>query len=100
MSENASLSQPFLSVREGGPVSEQKAMARAAGVVGIWTTASRVLGFVRDMVIALFLGAGMGADAFFVAFRIPNLLRRLFAEGALSAAFIPIYVDILHKQGR
>jgi len=75
-------------------------MARAAGVVGMWTTASRVLGFVRDMVIALFLGAGMGADAFFVAFRIPNLLRRLFAEGALSAAFIPIYVDTLHKQGR
>ena len=81
-------------------MSEQKAMARAAGVVGIWTTASRVLGFVRDMVIALFLGAGMGADAFFVAFRIPNLLRRLFAEGALSAAFIPTYVETLHKQGR
>ena len=81
-------------------MSEQKATARAAGVVGIWTTASRVLGFVRDMVIALFLGAGMGADAFVVAFRIPNLLRRLFAEGALSAAFIPTYVDTLHKQGR
>ncbi len=75
-------------------------MARAAGVVGIWTTVSRVLGFVRDMVIALFLGAGVGADAFFVAFRIPNLLRRLFAEGALSAAFIPTFVDILHKEGR
>jgi putative peptidoglycan lipid II flippase len=100
MSEKASLSQPFLSGFKGGPVSEQKAMARAAGVVGVWTTASRVLGFVRDMVIALFLGAGMGADAFFVAFRIPNLLRRLFAEGALSAAFIPTYVETLHKQGR
>ncbi len=80
-------------------MSEQMAMARAAGVVGTWTTASRVLGFVRDMVIALFMGAGMEADAFFVAFRIPNLLRRLFAEGALSAAFIPIYVETLQKQG-
>ena len=81
-------------------MSEQKAMARAAGVVGMWTTASRVLGFVRDMVVALFLGAGMEADAFFMAFRIPNLLRRLFAEGALSAAFVPIYVETLHKEGR
>jgi putative peptidoglycan lipid II flippase len=52
------------------------------------------------MVIASFLGAGSGADAFFVAFRIPNLLRRLFAEGALSAAFIPTYVETLHKDGR
>jgi putative peptidoglycan lipid II flippase len=74
-------------------------MARAAGVVGIWTGLSRVLGFVRDMVTALFLGASFGADAFFVAFRIPNLLRRLFAEGALSAAFIPIYVETLRKDG-
>jgi len=68
-------------------------------VVGFWTTLSRVLGFIRDMVIALFMGAGPGADAFFVAFRIPNLLRRLFGEGALSAAFIPTYVETLHHQG-
>ncbi len=75
-------------------------MTRAAGVVGLWTAMSRVLGFVRDLVIALFLGAGLGADAFFVAFRIPNLLRRLFAEGALSAAFIPTYVETLEKEGK
>ena len=100
MSENGSPSQPLLPPHQQEPISEQKKMARAAGVVGIWTSASRVLGFVRDMVIALFLGAGIGADAFFVAFRIPNLLRRLFAEGALSAAFIPTYVETLHKQGR
>lgn len=75
-------------------------MTRAAGVVGSWTFLSRILGFVRDMVTALFLGAGPAADAFFVAFRIPNLLRRLFAEGALSAAFIPTYVETLHKNGR
>lgn len=75
-------------------------MTRAAGVVGFWTTLSRVLGFLRDLIIALFLGAGMGADAFFVAFRIPNLLRRLFAEGALSAAFIPTFVESLQLDGR
>ncbi len=51
------------------------------------------------MTIALFLGAGLGADAFFVAFRIPNLLRRLFGEGALSAAFVPTFVDTLQKGG-
>jgi putative peptidoglycan lipid II flippase len=79
--------------------SEQKAMTRAAGVVGFWTTLSRILGFVRDMVTALFMGAGPGADAFFVAFRIPNLLRRLSAEGAFSAAFIPTFVETLQKDG-
>jgi putative peptidoglycan lipid II flippase len=100
MSENMIPSQAFLSSEKKRPVSEQKAMTRAAGVVGIWTTLSRVLGFARDMVIALFLGAGPGADAFFVAFRIPNLLRRLFAEGALSAAFVPTFVDILNRRGR
>lgn len=80
-------------------MSERRAMTRAAGIVGFWTTISRILGFVRDMVIALFLGAGTGSDAFFVAFRIPNLLRRLFGEGALSAAFVPTYVETLQKGG-
>lgn len=74
-------------------------MTRAAATVGTWTTLSRVLGFVRDMVIAKYLGAGLAADAFFVAFRIPNLLRRLFAEGALSAAFVPTFVETLQKRG-
>jgi len=54
------------------------------------TLVSRILGFVRDMVIARVFGAGVGADAFFVAFKIPNFLRRLFAEGAFSQAFVPI----------
>ncbi len=78
---------------------EQHRTTRAAGVIGFWTALSRILGFVRDMVIALFLGAGMGADAFFVAFRIPNLLRRLFGEGALAAAFVPTYVETLRREG-
>jgi putative peptidoglycan lipid II flippase len=58
--------------------------------VGSGTLASRVLGFVRDVVIARTFGASVGADAFFVAFRIPNFLRRLFAEGAFSQAFVPV----------
>jgi len=92
-------SQSNLSGDGKHPVSEKKAMTRAAGIVGVWTTLSRVLGFVRDIIIAQFMGAGPAADAFFVAFRIPNLLRRLFAEGALSAAFIPTYVETLQKNG-
>ena len=54
------------------------------------TMISRILGFVRDMVIARLFGAGSGADAFFVAFHIPNFWRRLFAEGAFSQAFVPV----------
>src|SRR5690554_5518017 len=65
-------------------------LLRSSGVVGIMTMLSRVLGLVRDMVIARYFGAGAGADAFFVAFKIPNFLRRLFAEGAFSQAFVPM----------
>ncbi len=80
--------------------SETKRVTRAAGVVGAATLLSRIFGFLRDMAIAGFFGAGMGADAFFVAFRIPNLLRRLFAEGSLSIAFIPVFTDYLENRGR
>ncbi len=67
-------------------------LLRSSGVVGMMTMLSRVLGgLVRDMVIARYFGAGAGgADAFFVAFKIPNFLRRLFAEGAFSQAFVPV----------
>ncbi|MGM0769447.1 MAG: murein biosynthesis integral membrane protein MurJ [Pseudomonadota bacterium] len=65
-------------------------LLRSSGLVGIMTMLSRVLGLVRDMVIARYFGAGAGADAFFVAFKIPNFLRRLFAEGAFSQAFVPV----------
>ncbi len=60
---------------------------------------SRILGFVRDMVIARYFGAGMGADAFFVAFKIPNFFRRLFAEGAFSQAFVPVLAEAKEKGG-
>ena len=65
-------------------------LLKSTGVVGASTAASRVFGFVRDVVIAQAFGAGAGADAFFVAFRIPNFLRRLFAEGAFAQAFVPV----------
>ena len=80
-------------------MSEQAQVTRAAGVVGAATLASRIFGFLRDVVIAWFFGAGLAADAFFVAFRIPNLLRRLFAEGALSIAFVPVFTEVIEKQG-
>jgi putative peptidoglycan lipid II flippase len=68
---------------------------RAALVVSAATLASRILGFVRDLVVAQAFGAGPATDAFFVAFRLPNLLRRLVAEGALSSAFIPVFTEYL-----
>lgn len=100
MPQSCSQSQGVSPSGASSTVLERKAITRAAGVVGFWTLLSRILGFIRDMVIARYMGAGLPADAFFVAFRIPNLLRRLFAEGALSAAFIPTYVETLQHRGR
>ena len=74
-------------------------MMRGAFTVGVWTMASRILGFVRDILIAAILGTGPVADAFFVALRLPNLFRRLFGEGAFNAAFVPSISTILHTQG-
>jgi len=75
-------------------------LMRAISTVGAFTLLSRVFGFIRDILIANFLGAGTVADAFFVAFRFPNLFRRLFAEGAFSAAFVPIFSGLLETEGR
>ena len=65
----------------------------STSVFGFYTLVSRVLGYFRDILIAIFLGTGIYADAFFVAFRLPNTFRRLFAEGTFNAAFIPSYSD-------
>jgi putative peptidoglycan lipid II flippase len=73
---------------------------RATGLVSLLTLSSRLLGLVREQVFAALLGAGPQSDAFNVAFRIPNLLRDLFAEGALSAALVPTYARALHDGGR
>jgi putative peptidoglycan lipid II flippase len=69
-------------------------------VVGFYTLLSRILGLIRDIVVARFFGAGMATDAFFVAFRIPNLLRRLLAEGSLTIAFIPVFSEYLTQKSR
>jgi len=81
-------------------MSEAARMTKAAGIVGAATLLSRVLGLVREAVVAWFFGAGLVSDAFFVAFRIPNLLRRLFAEGSLTVSFIPVFTEYLQKHGR
>ncbi len=79
---------------------ENQNVTRAAGVVGAATLLSRIFGYIRDMVFASFFGAGMAADAFIAAFRIPNLLRRLFGEGSLSIAFVPVFTEIMVKDNR
>lgn len=75
-------------------------LARSAGLISVATMASRVLGLVRETVLASLFGAGTQMDAFNVAFRIPNLLRDLFAEGALTAAFVPTFTRTLNDRGR
>ena len=81
-------------------MSENTRVVKAAGVVGAATLLSRILGFIRDAVIAWFFGAGFSSDAFIAAFRIPNLLRRLFAEGSLSSAFIPVFTQYIVRRGQ
>ena len=78
----------------------QARLVSAVGRIGLATLASRLLGYVRDMVVARAFGAGPVTDAFFVAFRIPNLLRRLLAEGALSTALIPVFSEYMARGGR
>ncbi|NWG54200.1 MAG: murein biosynthesis integral membrane protein MurJ [Hydrogenophilaceae bacterium] len=74
-------------------------LARNTAVIGGLTLISRVLGFARDLLIAAAMGAGPVADAFFAALRFPNLFRRLFAEGAFSQAFVPVYAKTLAEKG-
>ncbi|HEY7678556.1 MAG TPA: murein biosynthesis integral membrane protein MurJ [Candidatus Methylomirabilis sp.] len=88
---------------EGGgsaPAEGRRRLIRAAGVVGAATLLSRALGYVRDMIIAVYFGAGFASDAFFAAFRIPSLLRELLGEGALSASFIPVLAGEMERAGR
>ncbi len=82
------------------PPTVERQVVGALGSIGAATLASRVLGFVRDMVVARAFGAGPVTDAFFVAFRIPNILRRLLAEGALSTAVIPVFTEYASTRSR
>jgi putative peptidoglycan lipid II flippase len=92
------LSTNFLEVNSQR--TEKEKVSRAAGTVGFYTLLSRILGLARDMVLAYFFGSKMAADAFFVAFRIPNLLRRFFAEGSLTIAFIPVFTETLTRRSK
>jgi putative peptidoglycan lipid II flippase len=76
------------------------ALLRSVATVGSYTAISRVFGFVRDILTAAILGAGPVADAFFVAQRLPNLFRSLFAEGAFSAAFVPLFAGTMAEHGK
>ena len=78
---------------------EELRVARHAGTVGAATLLSRVLGLAREQVMAILFGAGFATDAFNVAFRIPNLLRDLFAEGAMSSAFVPTFTEVHEHRG-
>lgn len=74
-------------------------MFKAFLTVGGWTMASRVLGLVRDQLLAILMGVGAMQDAYQVAFRLPNMFRRLFGEGAFNAAFVPMFSALLHREG-
>src|SRR6056297_1625869 len=78
---------------------ESKKILKAAGTVGSFTALSRLLGLVRDVLMAGFFGTSLVMDAFVVAFTVPNLFRRLFGEGALSSAFVPVLVETRRKEG-
>src|SRR5512141_326706 len=73
-------------------------LVRSASIITPLTPASRVTGYIRDKIIALTLGAGQRSDAFIVAFRIPNMLREIVGEGAMSSAFIPVYSEVAHEK--
>lgn len=75
------------------------ALLRSVATIGGYTLLSRILGFARDVLVAAYVGAGPVADAFFVAFKFPNLFRRLFAEGAFNAAFVPIFAGLAATSG-
>ena len=87
------------SVADTGHANDPPALLRSSATVGAVTMLSRVLGLVRDVVLANVIGANGNADAFFVAFKIPNFLRRLFAEGAFAQAFVPVLADTREKGG-
>lgn len=79
-------------------MSENKNIVKHIGSVSVGTTISRIFGYVRDMLVAYLFGAGLVADAFYAAFRIPNLIRRMLGEGSFSVAFIPIFSEYLHTK--
>lgn len=90
----------LLRMSEKSRSSETIGIARSAGSVGVAVFTSRILGLIREQILAVLFGAGYFIDAYVVAFRIPNLLRDLFAEGALSAAFVTVFSDYDQQKGQ
>ena len=99
MTRRETASSAVLSSKEGDG-SASSHLAKSAGIIGTATLTSRVLGLIRDQMLAYLFGAGNAMDAFNVATRIPNLMRDLFAEGAMSAAFVPTFTRYLAKHGK
>ncbi|MDR1433955.1 murein biosynthesis integral membrane protein MurJ [Candidatus Endomicrobiellum devescovinae] len=79
---------------------EHKTLIKNAGKTSFGTMLSRILGYIRDMLVAYFFGTGAFADAFYAAFKIPNLFRRIFGEGSFSAAFVPVFSEYLHTKDK
>ena len=99
MSQSPQSSNPTISAAtppSTGPSGRK--LLRSTGTVGAWTLLSRILGLVRDVVYARLFGASLVMDAFFVAFRIPNIFRRFFAEGSFSQAFVPVFAEYDHTR--
>lgn len=97
--ENLTEPSTVAEIEAESPQTKQTSVAKSAGIVSIAVMFSRVLGLVREQVFAFYFGAGFLMDAYIVAFRIPNVLRDLFAEGALSAAFVKVFTDYQINKG-
>ena len=80
-------------------VKKPNSIIKSSSYFGLTTLVSRLTGFLRDVLFASYFGAGASTDAFFVAFKIPNFFRRLFAEGSINNAFIPMYLEIKKRNG-
>jgi putative peptidoglycan lipid II flippase len=93
------IAQANKATRGGQGSAERRELARAAGLLGGLTLVSRVTGLMRDALVGALIGASPAADAFFLAFRIPNLLRRVVAEGASSSAFVPVFTSYREREG-
>ncbi len=79
-------------------MSEKKDILKSASIISLVTVVSRVLGYVRDQRIVLLLGTSLAADSFVLAYRLPNLLRRLVGEGSMSASFIPVFTTWMKEK--
>jgi len=88
------------SAPDPAPAEKPASLGRAFGQIGGLTAISRIVGFIRDIAFASFLGAGPAADAFLVALKLPNMFRRLSAEGAMTNAFLPSFAKIRQNDGR